>query len=519
MDIINKYFSQDILQIDDNNVVIKMNDYICKFSISNHDNNKIMINMNQNNFNDHISRICKIDSNSYYSLEQFEKIIKKMMVISNNIFKYCTICGKYSQYLLDKISYCNDNCKTKFYQTCTDDIVVNSYCGDKIVFKFLYYTTVKSLISKKIILPFNISNIIDKIDTADNYDNIFRIIELVNDDRELIKKTSVIKYGMLKYMILNNTFKLKTIPMNDNIDDEINLDRDTVCFEIIHDVIDDKFKYLDKPTYLYHGSHIYNWGSIMKNGLKNYSGTKNMVNGAAYGNGIYFSDEITMSASYSRNSTSISNIYVIGVAQVYNKEKYMKTYNIYVVNNEDDVLLKYLICYPKSSKNNLNKINDFILRREREIINSNNNMIILLTNRVNKDIEIINKNKKNYKIINQQYLNREIILDILFSIRNNQQITISVIFDISYPIYPPFLMIKSPIINIDENKYIFNNGVIIHRNITPKHWNPKKKLYKVLNRIEYILNKYNCSIKSTSKYDRNEVIKSYNKLLKLNSLI
>lgn len=50
---------------------------------------------------------------------------------------------------------------------------------------------------------------------------------------------------------------------------------------------------------LFHGSGLQNWYSILKNGLKNYSNTTHQVNGAAYGNGIYFSSSNAMSYVYS----------------------------------------------------------------------------------------------------------------------------------------------------------------------------------------------------------------------------
>jgi hypothetical protein len=39
----------------------------------------------------------------------------------------------------------------------------------------------------------------------------------------------------------------------------------------------------------FHGSSIENWHSILRNGIKNMSGTAGQLNGAAYGNGVYIS--------------------------------------------------------------------------------------------------------------------------------------------------------------------------------------------------------------------------------------
>ncbi|XP_045184109.2 protein mono-ADP-ribosyltransferase PARP6-like [Mercenaria mercenaria] len=53
-------------------------------------------------------------------------------------------------------------------------------------------------------------------------------------------------------------------------------------------------------TFAFHGSSIENWHSIIRQGLKNASGTKLQMNGAAYGKGIYLSTRVSTSLMYSR---------------------------------------------------------------------------------------------------------------------------------------------------------------------------------------------------------------------------
>jgi hypothetical protein len=45
---------------------------------------------------------------------------------------------------------------------------------------------------------------------------------------------------------------------------------------------------------------VENWHCILRNGLKNASGTKLQLNGAAYGKGIYISPNATVSFGYSQ---------------------------------------------------------------------------------------------------------------------------------------------------------------------------------------------------------------------------
>ncbi|XP_068168769.1 protein mono-ADP-ribosyltransferase PARP6-like isoform X2 [Antennarius striatus] len=58
-------------------------------------------------------------------------------------------------------------------------------------------------------------------------------------------------------------------------------------------------KKLHGSTFAFHGSHIENWHSILRNGLINASHTKFQVNGAAYGKGIYLSPISNISFGYS----------------------------------------------------------------------------------------------------------------------------------------------------------------------------------------------------------------------------
>jgi len=50
----------------------------------------------------------------------------------------------------------------------------------------------------------------------------------------------------------------------------------------------------------FHGSASCNWHAIMRKGLKNMSGTKGQINGAAYGSGVYLADDASTSFSYIR---------------------------------------------------------------------------------------------------------------------------------------------------------------------------------------------------------------------------
>lgn len=149
--------------------------------------------------------------------------------------------------------------------------------------------------------------------------------------------------------------------------------------------------------YLFHGSNYSCWHSIIKNGLINMSGTKFMTAGAAYGNGIYASNNIKISIGYAKGPIS-----VIGVFQlVKNKETYVKAPGIYVINDEKIMYLRTLICIEKPIKNatTYNILNShFIisksLKTDRRLIDK------LMAKRLNAELKIISRYPTKYTIIN-----------------------------------------------------------------------------------------------------------------------
>ncbi|KAL3886417.1 hypothetical protein ACJMK2_026414 [Sinanodonta woodiana] len=116
-------------------------------------------------------------------------------------------------------------------------------------------------------------------------------------------------------------------------------------------------------TFAFHGSSIENWHSIIRKGLIVASGTKHMVNGAAYGNGIYLSPLASTSFGYShmgygshkikkeqavpkdsRFLTS-SNITCIALCEVITSPKLKKNSGIWVCPESDHVCTRFFFVY------------------------------------------------------------------------------------------------------------------------------------------------------------------------------
>lgn len=98
----------------------------------------------------------------------------------------------------------------------------------------------------------------------------------------------------------------------------------------------------------FHGSASHNWHSIMRNGLKNASGTKLQRNGASYGNGIYIAKTASMSYGYSNKGGSFI---CMALCEIINDESDIKRHgDIMVIPNEDYVTTRFLFLYDIKNK-------------------------------------------------------------------------------------------------------------------------------------------------------------------------
>ena len=93
---------------------------------------------------------------------------------------------------------------------------------------------------------------------------------------------------------------------------------------------------------MFHGSGMENWFSIIRNGIKIASGSKIMTTGAAYGTGIYASDNFSTSLGYARG-----NLAMLGVFEVKgDRRTYCKGGSIYVIPDDKILILRYILVVP-----------------------------------------------------------------------------------------------------------------------------------------------------------------------------
>lgn len=126
-----------------------------------------------------------------------------------------------------------------------------------------------------------------------------------------------------------------------------------------------KFQKLKKKhgsQFAFHGSRVENWYSILRNGLRNASGTNLQLNGAAYGNGIYLATNAATSFGYSLrgggynvpavNVKPSNNDFIedgkwicLALCEVIQDGSIKKSGGIWVAPNEDCVVTRFFFVY------------------------------------------------------------------------------------------------------------------------------------------------------------------------------
>lgn len=94
-----------------------------------------------------------------------------------------------------------------------------------------------------------------------------------------------------------------------------------------------------KRWYLFHGSSLSNWHSIIRNGIRNMSQTSLMSHGASIGNGVYLTNDLQTAAGYSDG-----RIKCVAVVELFeDPAKYQKNNSgVYVIPNDKLLIPRYL---------------------------------------------------------------------------------------------------------------------------------------------------------------------------------
>jgi len=312
-------------------------------------------------------------------------------------------------------------------------------------------------------------------------------------DGELLDDVGPIVYGYLRFVFTTNKMMLSE-PTDFKLSDA--LEGKCTIFQVDHnDEAERDFANLasqkaqGRTCFLYHGSGSSNWYSILMNGLKVFSNTGRMTNGAAYGRGVYTSDTCCLSLAYSLQQSSRKDN-IIGVFEtIGTKELYRKAPNIYVIPDAGLLRMKYLIAI--RAPHDLNSIlgdldnlfNGDIFKRRRANLDKH---AAMRTRRLTFEIEKVKaidpkKNGLRFEINEDSKFDRwtAFIGDIdpktrLFTDMERaglKEIKLEILFGPSYPFDPPFVRIVRPRFQY-RTGHITLGGSICMELLTKQGWSP-----------------------------------------------
>lgn len=419
-----------------------------------------------------------------------------------DIKNYCTICYSKLEILgLGKIQTCKkDECIIKSKIHVLNNNITDNYKKDPVVTEFLIQILIEGTKHPKQEKIFRPLPILPQVDNLGEFKNILNneinnleidLIKESKSDIELYRKITPISYGILLNAISDNYFSMSTIErfsteilkakkLNNTISVFEHPGVKFIGFDYSYE-IENNFK---KEHFLFHGSPLHSWYPIVKNGLKVMSGTEFQANGSAYGYGIYFSDSFSFSLRYSANG----NYSVVGIFEINdNIEKYLKTTNIYVIPNDNIILLRYLVIIKKDLKNitnepNYQEITDYFFKYLGGINKLNDKKIKTIKNkRLNAETRLLNSSQyvKNIEIIDET---KHWIIELN---DNNGKIKLLVYFN-DYPRLPPKITID---IDSDTNKKILlddsNNLILPELSLT--QWNVTLTLSQIIEKIFFCM--------------------------------
>lgn len=471
-----KIFFRDMIKIECDDIYLKS-----------HIDRVVQKNIKSLNFED--------EENMYFSVQMLDDILR-------NPYDYCTISGEKLKVRLDIISY-NKEYFDDYCKVPTDNIVCEMYTRDKTAFSFIISTGMLVLAHKKLDLvmvpkPKYFSDI-QKFDKKD-FEEIIKNLKISYSDKQLfdtLKNKN--NYYFLKFLLKTNIVNFHAT-FDNEIDKEIDYDfisgsniTKPIMFNVTN--IPQKEELFNNQTidFLFHGSGFSNMYGVLRNGVKNCSGTAMMVHGQVHGPGVYLTDSLATAGRYSLTG-SPNNLQTILVLQILgNASEYKKVNGIFVVPDDKKILLKHIVVAKSISDKNVTEItNQFSITRKIEIIRSNEMFVSIYAKRMATEIKYYKK--CGFKILSQD--NNIFVLE-------KDDVEITVEYPSSYPTNPPFIWISKgkPI-----GKFITDAGVIVFNDIMPKKWNTKIILAKYLDKI---MGSLDDKTDKTSKNDRDLAVSSY----------
>ena len=502
-----KIYGQDSIIFESQNIKYTLNIKLANDALQ-------LLNPNESDVN--VTHLVNILNSKFNNINDIPDIVEFMSNIFSktlSLTNFCVICqNPLDSQSLEYIPCNQQSCLYKYEESTFGDIVIEKLQRDPDISMFLIKSAIEAITCNRkndIFEPYpryflknstnnnvniergtlsklkkvnydhlkdfdKLTNIISNF----NMDEMINIVPNIKSDQELMNILGKELYILLRFILLSCTVSIKL----EQSDEFMGLsNKEMKIYKIDNMFAEESFNKSKLPTkYLFHGSNWSNWYSILRNGLKNCSGTKLMTAGAAHGAGIYLADDANYSFRYGQSG----HVSVIGVFEVIKASDYHKGSCIYVVNNENMLMQKYLLIIPTRNSASCNKINEAfgkqIYTEKKEVETFYNAKSI---GKIIREYKLIKKLKnKNFRIdVNPDHpfqwsififdfdLNLQISKDM--QKLNINEIELEMKFPPNYPFAPPFLRVVKPRFELLTG-HITKEGAVCHEILTNKGWVP-----------------------------------------------
>jgi len=410
-----------------------------------------------------------------------------------------------------------------------------------------------------------------------NLETVIAMVSESYNDAEILERLNQRTYELIRFILEGNKMLLKP----DNLlctgdiiqvqreqeslemqkletvgDVSVNVDilDGVIQFKVEHTaLVEDRFRGRD-TIYLYHGSRAENWYSIMANGIKIGSTGKYFLNGAAYGNGIYLSNDINLSLGYSNSRSILSSSsiakeecqnMILAIFQVINNPRWHKNGSIYVVEDEKALVLRYLLVFNdmrnplvqgifKTINIKLNSGGIQATEKQKKEMEAKN-ITTIHNKRLMREYQAIMKQSSDVlgfqvRLAEEDQLGKWMIyLERVDNPRLEEQmrrlgipaIEIEITFKESYPIAPPFIRVVYPHFKFHSG-HITVGGSLCMEMLTNQGWSPTFNVENVITQIKMAISDGGGEIDEfnyNKRYTMNEAIEAFKRVMSVHGWV
>lgn len=428
-----------------------------------------------------------------------------------NLHSFCIICCVKLEFQSDVYMPCEkDRCNYKFEEMIIGNPVIEKFKDDPDICAFLIESAIDAMTCQRkldIFEPFpqhfmfnpelsfkrgemskltgedNDKNknfsLIDHTIKDFKIETITEHLSMLKEDTELVTLLGKDLYLLIRFILMS--CKVGIEKNDDMLDIKGNGYK---VYKIVHPLDKEKeFKELTKATvtqYLFHGSRWCNWYSILRNGLKNCSNSKLMTAGAAYGAGIYLSDNVQLSYNYGISGKKS----VIGVFEIIDKDKYFKGPQVFVCDDEKALIQRYLlILHDHKGVAEINKtFNTTIYEKKssaqikysqksiKKIIKEYKTLMKMKPDGSLFRIEVNPDYPFEWKIFLHGFAKDTMIAQDMDNL-GIKEIELEIRYPQNYPFSPPFLRVVRPRF-MYQTARVTSGGSLCHEILTEKGWIP-----------------------------------------------